>query len=91
MGGTPTKGWIYNSNIKGTGNPDYTWLLSPFAIVSSDAFFVDSSGNVGNNRFNGICGYVGSSLSVRPVVYLTSDVKITSGEGTSSDPYKLSK
>ena len=40
-------------------------------------------GNVGSNL-------AGVSYTVRPTLYLSSSVKITSGTGTSSDPYELS-
>ena len=57
------------------------WLISPLDTV---VFTVLSSGSVDtwNVKVGG---------SVRPSFYLSSDVVITSGTGTSSDPYIISK
>ena len=84
--GTPTKGWIYNSNKReGATSSQCTWLLSPRADLSGGAFCVDSSGYV--CYVNG----VDDSLAVRPVVYLTSDIKIDEGTGEVGNPYTLTK
>ena len=83
--GTPTKGWIYNSNVKRTGEQFDTWLLSPYRS-STWVFMLSSYGNMEVFE-EGVTGRFG----IRPVVYLTSDVKITSGDGSSSNPYILSK
>ncbi|MCI6626838.1 MAG: hypothetical protein MSH29_00825, partial [Tenericutes bacterium] len=60
------------------------WMLSPFASsVSAD--------NVWIVRGVGLvhCDDASYALSVFPSVYLNTEVKITSGSGTSSDPYTL--
>ena len=60
------------------------WMLSPRAHYGSadSVWGVDGDG--------GVNIYVASSaLSVFPSVYLNTEVKITSGSGTSSDPYIL--
>ena len=60
------------------------WMLSPNAL-SDDAYYVwrvDGGGFVYNFTAS-------SALSVFPSVYLNTEVKITSGSGTSSDPYIL--
>ena len=60
------------------------WMLSPLAL-SGDAnyvFRVDGVGVVDNDRAS-------RAHSVFPSVYLNTEVKITSGSGTSSDPYIL--
>ena len=62
------------------------WTLSPFHFTSyyshADIWFVTSSGGlIGNNST--------TSLGVRPVINLKADIKITSGDGTSSAPYKI--
>ena len=60
------------------------WMLSPRAHYGSadSVWGVDGDG--------GVNIYVASSaLSVFPTVYLNTEVKITSGSGTSSDPYTL--
>ena len=67
--------WLYKSLDE--------WLLPQFSRFSSIAFFVISDGYVGNGNVSG------SQFAVRPVVYLTSAVQITGGEGTESNPYTL--
>ena len=63
-----------------------TWLLPQYSVTSDGAFRMSSSGyvhdsiNVGNSG-----GY-----AVRPVLSLSSNVKISGGEGTSGSPYTLS-
>ena len=62
-----------------------TWLLPQYSAYSYDAFVVTSSGFVYSNysvSFN--------VFAVRPVLYLSSNVKISSGNGTSEQPYQLS-
>ena len=81
----PEAGWIYNSNkSKDDSNIQMMWLLSSCADSRDHVFFVSESGRVENNLYH-IPG------GVRPVVYLTSDVKIISGTGKENDPYILSK
>ena len=67
--------WLYNS--------DNQLLLAPLAEYSISVLNVNSGGNVSLNRADIANG-------ARPVIYLSSSVKITSGTGTSSDPYTLS-
>ena len=63
----------------------YEWLLPQDSSDSDLAFYVISSGCVYNDRnVNSV------QLAARPVLYLSSSVKITGGEGTSSSPYQLS-
>ena len=61
------------------------WTLSPVAYSSaaSDAFIVYSGGYSPDL-------YAYLDYGVRPVVYLTSNVKISGGEGTSESPFELS-
>ena len=68
--------WLFNSSTQ--------WTLSPYALSSYayNAFRVTDSGHVG-----GLYAYGG--FIVRPVVYLTSNVKISGGEGTSESPFLL--
>ena len=63
----------------------YTWLLPQSSDYSDGAFSVSSAGYVGNNYSVNSYEY-----AVRPVLYLSSNVKILSGEGTSQKPYQLS-
>ena len=78
-----TNNWLDKSQIE--------WLLNQMSANSSIAFMISPSGNVGDYvRFVGY-GYVGTHiLPVRPVLYLSSNVVISGGTGTSSDPYTLS-
>ena len=68
--------WLFKDNTE--------WILPQTASGSTSAFFVRSSGSVGD--FNGVGG---NQNGVRPVLYLTSSVQIAGGSGTSSDPYTL--
>ena len=77
----------YDSSCK---NSDYLfsgkteWLQAPYASGSSGATFLGSAGFV--SYYHSVYNY---SPAVRPVLYLTSQTKITGGEGTSSNPYTL--
>ena len=62
-----------------------TWLLPQRSDGGIYAFYVNSYGYV---SYSGSIG-IGEN-AVRPVLTLSSDVKISGGFGTSSDPYKLS-
>ena len=61
------------------------WMLSPYADSGGacGVWNVYGDGGVGGDRAS-------FALSVFPSVYLNTEVKITSGSGTSSDPYILS-
>mgnify|MGYP004665151263 CR=1 FL=1 len=61
-----------------------TWLLPHSSNSPTLAFFVDSTGSV---QYNYAVFY---ESAVFPVLTLSSNVKISSGTGTSSDPYQLS-
>ncbi len=69
--------WLYNLS-------DSQWTISPWAysLNANDVFFVDVNGRV----FNGSARL---AVAVRPSVYLLSDVKILSGDGSSSNPFIL--
>ena len=72
------KDWLYNSS-------NFQWLMSPGSSKSRISWAV---------HFVGYADYesgVRNLGSVSPVFYLTSDVVITGGTGTSSDPYLVSK
>ena len=60
------------------------WLLTADSDSNFTMWLVDSSGKVENGseaRFN---------YAVSPVLYLNSDIRLESGDGSSSNPYKLS-
>ncbi len=63
-----TNGWIYNTNSNSA-----QWLLSPGSDNSRSAFLLGGSGYVSSSGYS-----VASSLGVRPTLYLSSQVKITS-------------
>ena len=78
-----------SANCKTTNNwldkSANTWLLPQRSDDSSNAFFVLSTGFVYDYSL-----VLSNELAVRPVLSLSSNVKISSGEGTSSSPYTLS-
>ena len=88
-GSSPEK-WttaLYANNY-GTDNwlylDDYEWLLSRSTWLTYMAFYV-------NSRDGGyvINAYVLNTLAVRPSFSLTSTVELSSGTGTSTDPFVL--
>ena len=74
--GTPLSGWIYLNNT-GVGT------MTHRAGNSYNIFFV-SGGNVRSD------GGVNTAYETRPTLYLSSKVKITSGDGSIDNVYKLS-
>ena len=74
--------WMHH----GSTMDETMWMLSPYAYSdhASGVWFVFGVGVVGNGAL------ASNALSVFPSVYLNTEVKITSGSGTSSDPYILS-
>ena len=70
-----------NNNWLFKGNDE--WILPQIASYSSLALFVYSDGGVNLNDRE-VRRYLNA---VRPVLYLTSNVLITGGSGTSTDPY----
>ena len=76
-GGTPTcknNNWLF----KGV----WYWTISPRSSGARNVFNVDGDGYLDDYR----AWYRGS---VRPSVYLKSDIKIVSGSGTKDDSFKL--
>ena len=67
--------WLYDSSTT-------QWTLPPYSSSSGFVFRVGSTGYVSYNDAN-------DSYEVRPSVYLTSNVKILGGDGTSNSPYTL--
>ena len=70
---------IITNNGSNTG-----WLLTPRSGSSSNAWYVNSGGFVSRDSI----AYV--AYGAVPVLYLNSDIKIESGDGSESNPYKLS-
>ena len=68
--------WLYdNSNIQ--------WTLTPYSDSSSNVFDVYSSGIVSNRRASDL-------YAVSPALYLSSNVKISGGDGSENSPFELS-
>ncbi len=77
-------GWMHPSN-NDTTKYSWEWTLSRYGAYSDyfPAWNVDSDGDVNNGRANG-------AIAIRPVFYLTSDVKITAdGNGSLENPFIL--
>lgn len=64
-------------------NNNIWWTLTQDGSLSSGVFTVNVYGTF---------DYMTASLmqQVRPTLYLSSEIKITGGTGTSSDPYQIS-
>ena len=75
-------GWMDTTSI------DFWWTLSPMSHSSDRVFYVLSNGEV----FTYSSGYYSvdyNAAGVRPVVYLSSNIKITGGNGSQSNPYTI--
>ena len=71
-----TNNWLYKSQFE--------WLLPQYSVTSGSAFIVSDGGGVSSDSVSS------REYAVRPVLYLSSNVKISGGEGTSGNPYTLS-
>ena len=74
--------WTIITNNGNSGG----WLLISHANYSNYTWFVYSGGSVYNVTYANTC-YM---RMVLPALYLSSDIKIESGDGSESNPYKLS-
>ena len=74
-----TKVWINNRNVD-----SLDWLLTPTS--SPDMVLSVYSDNILENGIN-----VYYPLGIRPVLYLTPDIIITSGDGSIDTPYTIAK
>ena len=66
--------WLFNSAMQ--------WTLSPHSSSANYVFYVGSDG-----RVDGTHAYL--PTGVRPALFLKSDVVISGGEGTESNPYVI--
>lgn len=73
--------WMYP--IMTADGAQNSWLLTPNSGISNYAWDVSSSGSVTGGYFT----YSGSGVA--PVLYLSSELGIESGDGSESNPYKL--
>ena len=80
--GLPRYGEMFASQQgNGSNSSSIIWLITPYS--SSNVWYVYSSGyaNNGNNPSN--------TYAARPSIYLKSNVVITGGTGTKSDPFTI--
>ncbi len=73
--------WMYP--IMTADGAQESWLLTPHSSDSYFAWSVYSGGGVNDGS------YVGNDSGAAPVLYLSSKLEIESGDGSSSNPYKL--
>ena len=80
---------IYNNyltckNTTWMNIPDISgwWTLSPFAGYSNHAYHVNVNGRPSSE-------YVTGGAEIYPTLYLSSEIKITGGTGTQSNPYEI--
>ncbi len=83
--------WNYSSETRDCKNNDWLydakhdqWTLNPYAASGKQVAEVYMDGLLDP------LSTAPNTNSVKPVLYLKSNVKITNGEGTKSNPYKLS-
>ena len=67
--------WLYTGSIQ--------WTFTPRSSNSRSVFGVNAIGSLGS--YSAVYGY-----DVRPSIYLKSNIAISGGSGTESDPYVLS-
>ena len=84
-GGNPSKSWVYNIG----GGSKSQWLISQDSSYPIVAYQIYKSGFIDN--YNSRSGYarVGGKYYINPALYLSSKVKITSGNGSIDSPYEL--
>ncbi len=70
----PENNWMYNGLS--------AWTITSVSNITTHGFSIRASGNVNNL-------IVRADASLNPVIYLKSQIHITSGSGTSSDPFIL--
>ena len=67
---------------------DYAWLLSPSNILSDEVFYIYADGGTMNSTdVDGVNNW--NYGDARPVVTLSSDIILTGGDGSQSNPYKI--
>ena len=87
--GIPITSWFYNMLRINDNN---TWTistsLSDDGHKTTDIFDIAINGEVFNN---GRCcnNFSSKEFAINPVLYLKSNVKIISGDGTKDNPYKF--
>lgn len=72
--GNPSLGWLYKSAYN-------QWTLTPVSVNTSSMFTVRSGGN--------IYPHANYSIGAHPTLYLKTNVKIKSGDGSIDSPYEF--
>ncbi|HHT38637.1 MAG TPA: hypothetical protein GXZ95_04400 [Mollicutes bacterium] len=73
---------LAGNNLNSSSNTHNYWLISPYNN-NYEASFISVSGNASNEFPNAI------GVGVRPVLSLKTSIKITSGDGTTNNPYEI--
>ena len=76
--------WMFSTNSD-SNNGTYEWTMVRFGSRDGryDVWYIRHDGVINGN------GLVYNTVDVRPVFYLTSDVKYVSGTGSLTDPYMI--
>ena len=77
---------LCNSSNNWLDNNTDEWLINPFPSFKSASFRTYTSQTYGKVEV-GVVDI--QSINARPVIYLSSNVKISGGNGTTSSPYQL--
>ena len=76
----------YNTELNTDSNWLYIglfeWSITPIVTTSSNTYYIHSDGRISN-------GYSSNVFAVRPVFYLQTNVILTSGDGSKSNPFRL--
>ena len=82
--------WYYEEAVCSETNwlfkNEYNWILSPRLNLNHFVHYISFQGDVskyGNDTAN-------IAYGIRPALYLKTNIKITSGDGTKDNPYNLS-
>ena len=82
---TAKNGWLFFQKDGYNTAVNYEWLSTRWGVHGTDVPYVDGR-NVGANGL--VNGYsLRNEYGVRPVFYLNSNIKITDGDGTKTNPY----
>ena len=68
--------WLYSGTTQ--------WTLTPNSSISNSVFCVNTNGRVNTTLANN------TDASVSPALYLSSNVKISRGDGSENSPFELS-
>ena len=75
-GGCKNTDWLFNNKSE--------WLMSPYSSYSISAFPLFSLGYIDDDTNN-----ASNTFSIRPAFYLKLNTSITSGDGSSTNPYQI--